>query len=268
MNALFGWVARLFRDGSSDNTLAYTALASKANLKRLERSLQYRIRNKAFFVQALLHRSYLQYAGSADLQSNERLEFFGDAILSVVVAEYLLEKFPRAEEGELTVFRSRLVNRKALANFASTIQLKDHLIVSNSATQAMDKGCETMLADAFEALLAAMYLDGGLEPVRRFVYRCLAATMDNGFLLTPNENYKSALLEYGQSHGRGIPRYVIVNEEGPDHERVFTAEAFFGDDVIGRGTGKNKKEAEQSAAAQAMAALDPSPFIDTSAKNL
>jgi ribonuclease III len=255
MVKMFGWVVRLFRSGSSGNAGAYLALESKANLQRLERSLQYRIRNKAFFIQALLHRSYLQYAGSAALQSNERLEFFGDAILSLVVAEYLLDKFPDAEEGELTVLRSRLVNRKALANFSAGIKLKDHLIASHSAIQAMDKGCETMLADAFEAVLAAMYLDGGLEPVRGFLYRCLGDAMANGFLETPNENYKSALLEYGQSHGRGIPRYAIVNEEGPDHDRVFTAEAYFGDEMIGRGTGKNKKEAEQSAAAQAMTAL-------------
>jgi ribonuclease-3 len=255
MNVLFGWVARLFRNGSSDTTRAYTALSAKTDLERLERSMHYRIRHKALFVQALLHRSYLQFTGHAGLQSNERLEFFGDAILSVLVAEYLLEKFPDAEEGELTVLRSRLVNRKALANFAAAIHLKEFLITSNSASQAMDKGCDTMLADAFEALLAAMYLDRGLEPVRKFIHQHLAEAMENGFMQTPSENYKSALLEYGQSHGKGIPRYLIVNEEGPDHDRIFTAEAYFGEELIGRGMGKNKKEAEQAAAAQAMSSI-------------
>jgi ribonuclease-3 len=255
MNVLFGWVARLFRNGSSDTTRAYDALSAKTNLERLERSMHYRIRHKAFFVQALLHRSYLQFTGHAGLQSNERLEFFGDAILSVLVAEYLLEKFPDAEEGELTVLRSRLVNRKALAKFAADIHLKEFLIASNSAAQAMDKGCDTMLADAFEALLAAMYLDGGLKPVRKFLHQHLITAMETGFMLSPNDNYKSALLEYGQSHGKGIPRYFIANEEGPDHDRVFTSEAYFGEELIGRGTGKNKKEAEQAAAAQAMASI-------------
>ena len=194
MTALFGWVVRLFRNDSTDATRAYAALSKRTDLERLERSMKYRIRNKAFFIQALLHRSFLQFTGRATLQSNERLEFFGDAILSLLVAEYLLEKFPDAEEGELTVLRSRLVNRKALANFAADIQLKEFLIASNSAAQAMDKGCDTMLADAFEALLAAMYLDGGLDPVRKFVRQHLGTAMKNGFMQMPSENYKSALL--------------------------------------------------------------------------
>jgi ribonuclease-3 len=100
-----------------------------------------------------------------------------------------------------------------------------------------------------------MYLDGGLEPVRKFLHQHLAIAMETGFMLSPNDNYKSALLEYGQSHGKGIPRYFIANEEGPDHDRIFTAEAYFGEELIGRGTGKNKKEAEQAAAAQAMASI-------------
>jgi ribonuclease III len=251
-----GWVAQWFRRDSSDGATSYLALSSKTDLKRLEAALGYRMRDKTLFIQAVLHRSYLQFLGNTSLQSNERLEFLGDSILSLVVAEYLFTEYPKAEEGELTVFRSRLVNRKALVHFAHEINLRDFLITSNSAAQAVDKGSETVIADAFEAILAALYLDGGIAPARELILRQLKKAVAEGLLLVPNENYKSTLLEYGQANGHGIPRYVIAGENGPDHDRTFTAEVYFGSSLIGSGSGKNKKEAEQAAAAQAMAHIE------------
>lgn len=217
--------------------------------------LKYRIRDRGLFLQAVVHRSYLQFIEIPDLQSNERLEFLGDSILNMVVAERLFTMYPDAEEGELTVMRARLVNRKALVTYAKKIHLRDFLLLSNSAAQATEKGSDTILADAYEAVIGAMYLDGGLEEAKRFVYRQLTSALNEGTLQETDDNYKSALLEYAQANGRSLPRYVITKEEGPDHDRTFTVEVTLGEGPSGVGTGKNKKQAEQAAAEHALAQL-------------
>ncbi|MGA7159946.1 MAG: ribonuclease III [Bacteroidota bacterium] len=217
--------------------------------------LQYRIHAKNLFLQAFLHRSFLQFAETPELQSNERLEFLGDSILNMVVAERLYSMYPEAEEGELTIMRARLVNRKALVHYAKKIRLRDFLLLSNSASQTAEKGADTILADAYEAVIGAVYLDGGLEEARRFVERQLTSVLKEGLLQEANENYKSALLEYAQANGRSLPHYAIMKEEGPDHDRTFTVEVSIGDGMSGRGIGKNKKEAEQAAAENALSLL-------------
>jgi ribonuclease III len=224
------------------------------NLKRLQRAIGHPIRDQDLFVQALLHRSFLprlEHPGG----SNERMEFLGDSILNLIVAEYLYRRFPHAEEGELTKIRSRLVNRKALAAYAKEIHLSDFILMSTSAAQSIGKGSETIMADTFEAVVAALYLDGGFEAVRTFVERRVLAAMKTRSVVTDDENYKSMLLEYAQAKGLGVPRYSIVNEEGPDHDRVFTVEVFLNNIKKGSGTGKNKKEAEQAAASKALKKL-------------
>jgi len=222
--------------------------------RRLQRLLGYRIRNGDFFEQALLHRSFLQRLPEAS-RSNERLEFLGDSILNLVVADYLYHRFPQAEEGELTKIRSRLVNRKALAAYAKAIHLSDFILMSTSAAQAIGKGYDAITADTFEAIIAAIYLDGGIHPAREFVERQVLAAMKKGAVITADENYKSMLLEYAQSQGIGAPRYHIVKEEGPDHDRTFTVDVMLNNVRQGRGTGKNKKDAEQAAASEALEKL-------------
>ena len=217
--------------------------------------LKYRIRDRGLFLQAVVHRSYLQFIEIPDLQSNERLEFLGDSILNMVVAERLFTMYPDAEEGDLTVMRARLVNRRALVTYAKTIHLRDFLLLSNSAAQATEKGSDTILADAYEAVIGAMYLDGGLEEAKRFVYRQLTSALNEGTLQETDDNYKSALLEYAQANGRSVPRYVITKEEGPDHDRTFTVEVTLGEGPSGVGIGKNKKQAEQAAAEDALSQL-------------
>ncbi len=197
------------------------------------------------------HRSFLQH-GADDDESNERLEFLGDSILNLIVGEYLYRRFPRAPEGELTKIRSRLVNRKALAAYAKAIHLSDFILMSPSAAQSVGKGFETINADTFEALIAAIYLDGGFPRARDFVERQVLTALKRGSVATSDENYKSMLLEYSQSKGLGIPRYSIVRQEGPDHDRTFTVEVSLGSVHRGTGSGKNKKEAEQAAASQAL----------------
>ena len=219
---------------------------------RLENKIEYTIRDRRLFYQALLHRSYLQYSKSKDLKSNERLEFLGDSILNLVVGEYLYHNFPDAEEGELTKIRARLVNRRALTLYARELNLWDSILMSSGTAQALGKGSDSILADAYEAVIAAIYLDGAYQEAKRFVERQVLAAVKRGVLDAGDENYKSMLLEYSQAQGFGLPRYKLINEEGPDHDRVFTVEVVVGDESRGVGVGKNKKTAEQEAAARAL----------------
>lgn len=225
------------------------------DLRGLEQALQCKIRNSAYFVQALVHRSYLQQTNQHG-QSNERLEFLGDSILNLIVGEYLYHHFPSADEGELTKVRSRLVNRKALVAYSKSINLSKFILMSHSAQQSMGKGSDTIVADTFEAIIAAVYLDGGFEAAKAFVERQLLDALRKRTVITSDENYKSMLLEYAQAHGLGVPRYTIVKEEGPDHDRTFTVEVSLSGKKSGTGTGKNKKEAEQVAAGRALERLE------------
>jgi len=253
MEQLRQFIARLFRRppqpgaGSGDDSHPL----DRERLRELERRIEYRIRTEDHFVRALLHRSYLQHKRDAG-SSNERMEFLGDSILNLIVGEYLYNHYPRAEEGDLTKMRSRLVNRKALAAYARAIGLADFILTSPSASTGLGKGQDTIAADTFEAVIAAIYLDGGFDEARRFVERRVLSAVKSGAVLTADDNYKSMLLEYAQGNGLGIPRYTIVLEEGPDHDRTFTVEVSLTDGRRGRGTGKNKKEAEQAAAARAL----------------
>ena len=222
---------------------------------KLSQAIGYTTKNRELFAQALSHRSYLQVVGNESALSNERLEFLGDAVLNLVVAEYLFNRDSSAPEGDLTKFRSRLVNARALSAYAREVKLSGFLLTSPSALQVGDKGLETILADAYEALLGAIYLDGGFEEARRFIEHNMLASLHRGLVRTEDENFKSQLLEYTQASGFGTPRYVTVNEEGPDHDRTFTVEVFLGGDSYGIGTGKNKKDAEQLAAEKALQKL-------------
>jgi ribonuclease III len=223
-----------------------------ATVQRLERVLGYRIRCRELFVQALLHRSFPQNSTHPN-PSNERLEFLGDSVLNLIVGEYLYRQYPAAPEGDLTKFRSRLVNRKALAAYANALELSTFILMSPSAAQSVGKGYETIVSDTFEALVAAIYLDGGFGAARLFVESQVTLAISTGAVATVDENYKSKLLEYAQSHGFGVPRYLIIKQDGPDHDRTFTVEVHLRNEKYGMGTGKNKKEAEQAAAGEALA---------------
>jgi ribonuclease-3 len=257
-----GWVKELLRTWfrtpaqqlSDDQEEAQKDLL-RTTLREFQRLIGHQVRNEDLFVQALLHRSFLTRV-QRPIRSNERLEFLGDSILNLIVAEYLFHHYPEAEEGELTKVRSRLVNRKALAAYAKDIRLANFILMSPSAAQALGKGSDTIIADTYEAVIAAIYLDGGYEAARRFVEHQLLAALKSGAVLTLDDNYKSMLLEYAQSRSLGIPRYVIVKEDGPDHDRTFTVEVLLNNERKGCGTGKNKKEAEQSAARRTLALLD------------
>lgn len=238
---------KLQRLGSQQHTLP-------ESLQGLEQAIGYTIRKPELFVQALVHRSYLQQTNQQG-QSNERLEFLGDSILNLVVGEYLYHHFPNADEGEMTKLRSRLVNRKALVAYSKSINLSRFILMSASAQASMGKGSDTIVADTYEAIIAAIYLDGRYDAAKLFVEKQLVDALQRKTIITIDENYKSMLLEFAQAGGLGVPRYAIVNEEGPDHDRTFTVEVTINGKTHGVGKGKNKKEAEQAAASKALEAL-------------
>ena len=242
---------RFVLPGQDPAVLAPSFHEKKFDFARFESLIDYRPKNWALFYQSLLHRSYLQYL-SPQTQSNERLEFLGDAILNSIVAAYLYRSYPSMEEGDLTKIRSRLVNRKALAQRAKELRVSEFLLLSSSAVQSVDSGSDSILADAFEAIIGALYLDGGLKAAQAFVTRTLLSDTSVLTSAMTDDNYKSALLEYSQGHSLGVPRYAIVREDGPDHDRRFTVEVFLGTENLGSGTGRSKKDAEQAAAAQAL----------------
>jgi ribonuclease-3 len=250
ISTLFGPFSR---NGEQDHTLH--SLYSRVDWNQLETALRYTIRNKDYFVRALVHRSFIPISHVNQLESNERMEFLGDSILNFVVAEYLFTTYPDKEEGELTILRAKLVNRKALAFCAKEIDLKRFMLTHTNSAGVQEKGFDTILADAYEAIIAALYLDGGMETAKNFILSRLSSALTNGYLDVSDQNFKSELLELSQAKGKGIPRYQTVKEEGPDHDRTFTIQVMVGSEAMGTGVGKNKKEAEQAAAEEAVSKL-------------
>lgn len=212
----------------------------------------YHIRHEKYFIQAVIHRSYLQLCPPGFTQSNERMEFLGDSILNLIVTEYLYSAFPEAEEGELSRLRSRLVSRTTLAECARRLRLEDFLLMSPSAHQSIKTGGDSILVDAAEAFVAAIYLDGGYKAARTFIEDQILKQFPMA-RMTIDENFKSRLLEYSQGRGLGIPRYITVDEHGPDHHPVFTVEVQVSGIPVGTGQGGSKKAAEQLAAMNALA---------------
>ena len=226
--------------------------------RRLSSLVGYSPRQEDLFLEALLHRSFLPIAGELWI-SNERLEFLGDSVLNLIVAEDVFRELPDYEEGHLTKVRAKLVNRRILAETARSLNLNDLLLMSSSAVQSLEQGSENMLADGYEAIIGAIYLDAGLSQARCFVERTLLRYNDIAELVRSDDNHKSTLLEYAQRHGKGMPRYDVVREEGPEHDRAFTVEVTVDEIRLGIGSGKSKKSAEQAAAAEALSRLRRAP---------
>ena len=254
----------LFRVQRSSSDPRFRALAAtlqkeKFDFRRFEATIGYRPRDWRFFFEALLHRSYLQFL-DPQWTSNERLEFLGDSILDFIVAEHLFLVYPDMEEGSLTKVRSRLVNRRILAQRSKELHLLDFLLLSASATQSVEGGADSILADAYESVLGALYVDGGLDAAREFIHRTILSKPDIIATSLTDDNYKSALLEYSQANGLGVPRYTVLREDGPEHDRRFTVEVAVGSHRCGTGSGRSKKEAEQAAAAEAVERLHTNPI--------
>jgi ribonuclease-3 len=236
----------------------YTAIAS-FNFKSFQEIIDCEIINKKLFINALMHRSFLKtvkITNGTKINSNERLEYLGDAILDSVVAEYLYKNFPESEEGDLTKYRSVLVNQRFLAERAKDIGLQKFLLAAPTALKSIEDGYDTILSDAYEALVGAIFLDRGYEAAKEFLNNQIFKKLDVKWLNQFDENYKSKLLEYTQANTDYIPEYKVINQEGPEHNKLFTVEVSINTRALGIGKGRTKKQAEQEAASNALKNLD------------
>ena len=218
----------------------YTALMDK---------LGYRFRDPRLLEKALTHSSYAN-EGRHGLESNERLEFLGDSVLGFVAAKYLFEK-ETGPEGELTKLRAAVVCEKALCSYSRELGLGDYLLLGKGDRLTGGAERPSILADAFEAVIAAMFLDGGLEPVRGFVLRFVEKEANNQ-RKRHFKDYKTTLQEIVQQNPEEKLEYVLTGESGPDHSKQFVVEVHLNSTVIGTGRGRSKKEAEQQAAREAL----------------
>ena len=220
-------------------------------LRGLEKIIGEPIIDKSHFLQALVHRSFLEQNDDFDA-SNERLEFLGDAILNLIVADYLFNKFPYEEEGFLTKVRAKIVNRSTLGEVGEKLNLGSFIIVGRNLSESLVSNSKSIVSDAVEALIGAIYLDSGMEACTRFVNKSLVEPIVKAGEYLVDENYKSQLLEYAQGRKLKVPTYRVVKEDGPQHDRIFTVEVLIGSKRVGMGKGKNKKNSEQNAAKSAL----------------
>lgn len=219
------------------------------DLSQLEEKIKYKFKNKSLLRQALTHSSYANENRGVP-SFNERLEFLGDAVVSITSAEFLFGKFPDMPEGELSKLRSSLVCTASLSDFAKEISLGEFLYLGKGEENTGGRERLSILENAFEALTAAIYLDGGLECAREFVLRFLSESLSTHHISF--KDYKTLLQEVVQQNQGETLNYVITGESGPDHDKRFEAEVHLNSNVIGRGTGKSKKQAEQEAAKEAL----------------
>ena len=233
------------------------------SLSEVQRALRYTFKSPGLLYRALVHRSHAHATGVERLETNERLEFLGDAILGLLASEYLYRSYPERDEGDLTKMKSRLVCGANLAAVAVQYDLGDHVQMSKGEEATGGRDRASILADVVEALFGAVYLDGGLEAVRGVLDRWLFEDADEQLDENDLGNNKSKLQEMVQARFKMPPRYRIIDTEGPDHDRIYDVEVSISGLVFGRGRGPSKKIAEQEAAGNALEELEQGPAVLT-----
>ena len=221
-------------------------------LDRLQESLHYRFRDIGLLQQSLTHKSCTGPDDKKGLASNERMEFLGDAVLNCLVTEHLYRRYPNKSEGQLSIVKSLIVSRKILGEIALSIHLGRYLLFGNSEMKSGGNERLSILSNAYEAVLGAIYLDNGLEAARKFLKRFLFDRIDSFVGDSDNINYKSKILELSQRDGFGFPNYSVIAAKGPDHAKEFRIRIQIAGITLGEGTGPNKKIAQQNAAREAM----------------
>jgi ribonuclease III len=220
------------------------------NRSSLEHNIAYQFRDQRLLDEALSHRSFANENPSPGAKDNERLEFLGDAVVNLVAAHLLMNHFPDQQEGALSRMRAALVNEASLASLAQAIELGPHLKLGKGEAQTAGQQKPSILADAFEALVAAMYLDGGFACAFAFLKNNLAPLLRRIQKPSANKDFKSRLQEKLQYEGAAIPEYTVIAEEGPDHDKTFKVR-IIANAIETTGTGKSKKQAQQDAARNA-----------------
>lgn len=226
-----------------------------AEIARLQEAIGVQFSEETLLRQALVHRSYLNENPDFELPANERLEFLGDALLDFIVGEFLYYRHPGMDEGELTSLRAALINASSLAQFARSFDLGTYIFLSRGEDERGGRGREGLLSDAFEALVAAIYLDKGLDATREFVTAVVEPEAARIVEAGLERDHKSRLQEWTQRQLGVTPVYRTVMERGPDHAKEFTVEVLIQDEVRGRGQGRSKQAAEQRAAEAALEVL-------------
>ena len=222
------------------------------DIEKFEEILEYKFKNKKLLTTALTHSSYANEA-SKSCQSYERLEFLGDSVLGFVTSEYIFTKFKNLHEGKLTRLRASLVCEKTLKNFANTLHIGDFLLLSHGEQRTGGRYRPSILADAFESIIAAVFLDSGIEEAKKIILRFISVEFEGTYEII--KDYKTEIQEFLQSIHKNEVEYILVNETGPDHEKEFTISIEIQGVPSGQGVAKNKKEAEQLAAKDALMKL-------------
>ena len=230
--------------------------------KDIEDILGMRPKNLDYYLRALVHKSVQRNVKQSQtkvldymLMSNERLEFLGDSVFGLIVSNYLFDKFPDKDEGFMTRTKTKIVCGRNCSKFAKELNLGKYILMSRHVMKINGQNNEKLLEDAFEAFIGAVYKDLGFKFAQVFVYRLIDKYLNFDEILEDN-NYKDILLRYSQSESLPLPIYKTVDEEGPPHKRIFTVVVMIGETEMGKGVGKNKKDAEQKAAEYALSTLD------------
>ncbi|HET6370711.1 MAG TPA: ribonuclease III [Nitrospiria bacterium] len=228
---------------------------SSSELNELEKRLSYTFQKQILLMQALTHKSYLNEVRDRSVQDNERFEFLGDAVLDLVMSEELLWRFPHESEGELSKMKAKLVSEVSLTKVARSLDLGRFLLLGKGEEVTQGREKSSILSDALEAVIAAVYIDGGLQNARTMVLRHFSSQISD--LLRPESrgDYKTELQEFCQQEFGLLPVYRTVRESGPDHQKIFEVRIEIKGEIFGNGVGKSKKEAEQAAACTAMERL-------------
>ncbi len=229
-------------------------MTSNQPLSDLQRALNIHFNREELLLQAFTHSSHVNEHKACGDRDNERLEFLGDAVLELAVSEYLYNHYSDLSEGELTKMRAAIVCEASLKQFAQHLQFGDYVLLGKGEENTGGRTRPALLADLFEAFIGALYLDQGFDAVRSFLNEHLFSRLSDLSSQTLFD-YKTELQEWMQKRGMGSPRYEIVEESGPAHDRAFTAEVYTEDKVWGQGKGRSKKEAEQQAASNALRLL-------------
>ncbi|MBN2461887.1 MAG: ribonuclease III [Candidatus Cloacimonetes bacterium] len=236
------------------NSILSNIIKSTKNLKhdsrlaKIQKVIKYKFKRKAFLEAALLHTSH---PDSSDSNIFERMEFLGDAVLGLVIAEKVFSDNPGSSEGNLSILKAKIVSKKYLSLKAKELGLADYLYLSSEAISTGGRESISILSDAMEALICAVYLDGGYAAARIFIRQHILRDYHDEIFKNNLRDYKSRLQEYTQAHFQELPVYKIIKEEGPDHDKTFSVEVYVQDKMIGSGKGHNKKEAHQNAAREA-----------------
>jgi ribonuclease-3 len=217
-------------------------------MKNFQKKINYNFKDQDLLKQALLHRSYLNEHKDVTLPHNERLEFLGDAVLELVVTDWLFREYPDKPEGELTSYRAALVNANTCSSVASDLEVNDLLLLSKGEARDTGRARQIILANVYEALVGAIYMDGGYEPARKFIAETIFPKADEMIKKNITEDYKSYFQRKAQEVESVTPAYRVLSEAGPDHDKNFVVGLYLEKEKIAEGRGHSKQEAEQSAA--------------------